>query len=85
MRRLTASNISAYNFEHNCNLLIDPLQWDVCALPLRNSSIDIVTTDLVNFLDTYFNLCSKNNQFSSSRLVDELAQNFSTKLYMSMA
>ncbi len=27
---------------------MDPFIWDACALPLRNSCVDVVTTDLVS-------------------------------------
>lgn len=44
---LTNKNISGYYESFKENLLVEPVNWDICSLPLRNASIDIVATDMV--------------------------------------
>lgn len=54
--QLTNANKLAFNeSREGRSLLLDTLHWNVCALPLRNACIDVVTTDLVS--ETNLFLC----------------------------
>ena len=43
----TKANLTALEETHKKDLKVDVIRWDVCNLPLRTGSVDVVVTDLV--------------------------------------